>query len=295
MLKYNKLYHIDCIKGMKQIDDESVNIILADPPYNIGKDFGNNSDKLELNKYLEWSDEWITEAIRILSDDGTLFIYGFSEILSYISVRINLNKRWLVWHYKNKNSAHNTDWQRSHESILVVWKNNRIFNSDDIRTPYSQSYLKNAVGKTRNATPGRFGKKETIYKAHENGAKPRDVIEVPSLAGGAGSVERYGWCKDCNEIFFKKDSANKHNNHNVIMHPTQKPMELTEKLLKSAIKKGQRNLVVVPFAGSGSELVVCKKLDLDFISFEINKDYVKMIELLLNNIQQKSDSNNIFF
>lgn len=296
MLQLNKTYLIDCVQGMTEISDNSADVVLIDPPYNIGKDFGNNSDKQTMHDYLLWCDTWIKEAIRILKDDGTLYIYGFSEILAEIFVRVELNKRWLVWHYKNKNSAHETDWQRSHESILVGWKKDRIFNIDDIRIPYTKTYLKNAVGKKRKSTKGRFGSKETIYKAHSGGAKPRDVIEVAALAGGAGANERYSLCKTCNEIFFKSEAGNIHDLHNIIIHPTQKPMDLTYQLLKAAIKKDKTNLVVIPFAGTGSELIVCKDLNLDFIAFEINEDYVQMINLILNanNFQKTHDAYSFF-
>lgn len=88
-------------------------------------------------------EQWLFESFRILKSDGSIFIYGFSEILSYIFVRINYNKRWLIWYYKNKNSSHDSDWQRSHESIILTWKNNRIFNIDDILVPYSTSEFNN--------------------------------------------------------------------------------------------------------------------------------------------------------
>ena len=87
---------------MKELEDNTVDIIIADPPYNIGKDFGNNSDKQDMDKYLIWCDEWIKECIRVLKPTGTLYIYGFSEILAFIRVRININVRWIIWHYTNK-------------------------------------------------------------------------------------------------------------------------------------------------------------------------------------------------
>ena len=77
----NKIIQIDCMEGMRQIPDNSVDTIVADPPYNIGKDFGNDSDKQEMGEYLRWSQEWISEAYRTLTDGGSMFIYGFREIL----------------------------------------------------------------------------------------------------------------------------------------------------------------------------------------------------------------------
>ena len=162
-----------CIEGMRELDNESVDIIICDPPYNIGKDFGNNSWNVDNDEYLLWCDQWIEQCIRILKPTGTLYIYGFSEILAFIRVRIKINVRWIVWHYTNKVTPSLNFWQRTHESILVCSKNKRPnFNRDDVREPYTKAFLKNAAGKVRKATKGRFsnGKKETIYKAHSGGA-----------------------------------------------------------------------------------------------------------------------------
>ena len=78
----------DSIKILPTLKSESAQIIIADPPYNIGKDFGNNSDKQPMDEYLVWCEQWIKECIRILKPNGTMFIYGFSEILAMIYSKI---------------------------------------------------------------------------------------------------------------------------------------------------------------------------------------------------------------
>lgn len=252
MEEINIIFNEDCIKGLKKINTDSIDIIICDPPYNIGKDFGNNSDKQEFQDYLKWCDKWIFECIRILKPSGTLYIYGFSEILSFIRVRININVRWIIWHYTNKVIPLLNFWQRTHESILCCYKNKPNFNRDDVREPYTEQFLKNAAGKKRKATIGRFsnGNKETTYNAHENGALPRDVIKISALSGGAGKKER-------------------------VNHPTQKPLELCKKLITASRNKDGITKLVVPFAGSGSECVAAALLkDVNFIAFEINKNYI---------------------
>ena len=248
----NTVIHCDCIIGMQNIRDSSVDIIICDPPYNIGKDFGNNSDKQSLNDYLDWCDKWLNECIRILKPRGTLYIFGFSETLAYIRIKIDINVRWLIWHYTNKTTPSLKFWQRSHESILCCYKNSPVFNTDDVREEYTRQFVTNLVGKTRTNTKGRFsdGTKTTTYTAHQNGALPRDVIKIPTLAGGSGKNER-------------------------VDHPTQKPLELCEKLIKASINKNEHTFVVVPFAGSGSECVAAKKYaNVSFIGFELNTDYI---------------------
>lgn len=270
---WNKFHLIDVVQGLKNIEDNSVDVIISDPPYNIEKDFGLCKDKMELTSYLEWCDEWIKECIRILKPSGSFFIYGFSEILAHISVRIDLDKRWLIWHYTNKTVPSYNGWQRSHDSIIYCWKEKPIFNKDDVRVPYTETFLKNAAGKTRKkSNTARYGGKEdTTYTAHEGGALPRDVFtDISTLAGGAGK-ERYFLYNG--EVYPGKE-IRKFDLNKCLKHPTQKPSKLTERLLLSSRSNDCK--VVIPFAGSGSEGVVCKKLGIDFIGFDINKDYIKL-------------------
>jgi site-specific DNA-methyltransferase (adenine-specific) len=257
-MEINKIYNEDCVIGMKQIKNESVDIIICDPPYNIGKDFGNDSDKQTMDNYLLWCDSWILECLRILKPQGTLYIYGFSENLAFIRTRIICNVRWLVWYYNNKVAPSLNFFQRSHESILACYKNKPIFNRDDIREPYTEASLKNN-GKIRKSTQGRFGNKETTYIAHEGGALPRDVIKVPTLSGGAGKKER-------------------------VNHPTQKPLILCDTLIKASLNKLSNTLLVVPFVGSGSECVSAKKNNINFIGFEINEEYINIANKRLDEL-----------
>jgi len=271
----NKIHHLDVLEGLSKLDDNSVDIIIADPPYNIGKDFGVSIWK-DLDEYLVWSNKWIKEAIRVLKSSGTMYIYGFSEILAHLSVNIPLNKRWLIWHYTNKNIPSLNFWQRSHESIICCWKDQPIFNRDAVREPYTKSFLDNAAGKIRKGTIGRFSKsgKETVYNAHAGGALPRDVLKASALAGGAGAVERWFLCKDCDKVYDSKELKN-HKTHDVLKHPTQKPMRLTKRLILSS-KPAEKGVVLIPFSGSGSECLVASKLGMDFIAFELNHEYVKL-------------------
>ena len=261
-LEMNVIYNEDCIQGMKKINSESVDIVICDPPYNIGKDFGNDSDKQDMNTYLQWCDQWIAECLRILKPHGTMYIYGFSETLAFVRTRITCNVRWLVWHHTNKVVPSLNFWQRTHESILCCYKDKPVFNRDDVREPYTEGFLKGAAGKVRKATKGRFssGENETVYNAHENGALPRDVIKVPALAGGAGKKER-------------------------VDHPTQKPLSLCETLLKASKNKEGDTLVVVPFAGSGSECVAAKKELINYIGFEINDKYIEICNTRLQELE----------
>jgi site-specific DNA-methyltransferase (adenine-specific) len=256
----------DCLQLLPTLEDNSAQIIIADPPYNIGKDFGNDSDKQPMEEYLAWTEQWIAECLRVLKPNGTMFIYGFSEILALILSRVpyHIKRRWLIWHYTNKNVASLHFWQRSHESILVLWKEDKVFHRDEVREAYTEGFLNGAAGKERAATKGRFSKgdKTTTYAAHPNGALPRDVIKIPALAGGAGIKER-------------------------VNHPTQKPLALCEKLLRSC--KQDDGYVLIPFAGSGSECVAAQHLGLPFVAMELNEEYIALIQERLHEVTAEAN------
>lgn len=255
-------------------------VIIADPPYNIGKDFGNNNDNMGLQDYVRWSVDWIECCRARLAAGGVMYIYGFPEVLAHVAVQFPIDQqRWLQWHYTNKAVPSSRFWQRSHESILCLWRPDEArptLEIDQIREPYTEGFLKGSSGKERAGTHSRYGGKhgrKTIYNAHKNGALPRDVIKVPALAGGAGVVERWFVCHDCGGQIFPPAAIGDHREHEILKHPTQKPSELTRRLLRSRVN-GKPSNVLIPFAGSGSECVVAKQEGINYLGVEINPEFV---------------------
>ena len=169
-------------------------VVIADPPYNIGKHFGNNDDKMPIDDYISWCGDWLAQCFRRLADNGIVYVYGFPEVLARLAVRYPIDEqRWLVWHYTNKAVPSSRFWQRSHEAILCLWKpgtRRPPLEIEQIREPYTPRFLK-CAGKARNRTHGRYsnGAKKTSYNDN-GGALPSDVLDVPALAGGAGRAER---------------------------------------------------------------------------------------------------------
>jgi site-specific DNA-methyltransferase (adenine-specific) len=275
---WNTIFQEDCVEGIKKrILDKSVDVIVADPPYCIGKKFGNMSDMLSHDEYIKWCETWVEQCVRVLSSEGTLYIYGISENLAFIRTLPqlkNMHCRWLVWHYTNRTTPHANHWQRSHESILCLSHTKKpIFNRDDVREPYTSQYLKYRVGRVRkNTETGRFDSSDvlqtTAYKAHPNGALPRDVIRIPTLSGGAGKAERIG------------------------LHPTQKPLALSDRLIKAVIRDKVNllsNKILVPFCGSGTEVVSANQMGLSYMAFEINPDYIELAQkrLILSQVSHQ--------
>ncbi|XGV95073.1 MAG: site-specific DNA-methyltransferase [Leptolyngbya sp. BL-A-14] len=235
----------DSLTWLTTLADETVDLVFADPPYNLKKadwdTFASQDD------YIDWSLVWIQQAARILKPSGSLYIMGFSEILADLkrpSLQYFQACRWLVWHYKNKaNLGH--DWGRSHESILVLRKSaSAKINLDSIRIPYGNHTLKYPVHPQATTSQYGKGKAHDRWTPHPLGAKPKDVIEIPTTCNGMA----------------EKTS-----------HPTQKPEELMRKLLFAASDRG--DLIIDPFSGSGTTLVVAEQSGRHWLGCDINPEY----------------------
>lgn len=223
----------DAINWLKSLKDNSVDLIFADPPYNIKKAEWDTFESQE--EYVKWSIKWIEQAARVLKQSGTLYVCGFSEILADLRLPGSYffkGCRWLVWHYKNKANLGN-DWGRSHESILHFRKSRKFtFNVDDVRIPYSEHTLK--YPEHPQAETSQYGKgstKNRIWEPHPKGAKAKDVLDIPTTCNGM---------------------------HEKTPHPTQKPEELVRKIILASSNPG--DLVVDPFLGSGTTAVVAEQL-----------------------------------
>lgn len=236
----------DAIAWLRSLADESVDLAFADPPYNIKKAEWDTFESQ--TAYVDWSLQWIEEVARVLKPTGTLYICGFSEILADIKLpaqRFFKGCRWLVWHYKNKANL-GSDWGRSHESILHLRKSRKFtFNVDDVRIPYGNHTLK--YPEHPQAETSQYGQgKKHIWQPHPRGAKPRDVIEIPTTNNSM---------------------------HETTPHPTQKPEELLRKIVLASSNPG--NLVIDPFLGSGTTAVVAEQLKRKWQGCDLSLEYCR--------------------
>lgn len=247
--KLGKLYQADCISWLKSCPSSKAEMLFADPPYNIKKAEWDTFESQQC--YVDWCMEWIQEAHRVLSDRGTMYIMGFPEILAHIKVAVSpmfTGCKWLTWFYRNKANL-GKDWGRSHESILHLRKNREFtFNIDAVRIPYNNHTLK--YREHPQALTSQYGNgKQYIWTPNPLGAKPRDVIEMPTL------------CNTTNEK---------------TTHPTQKPLELIRKYILASSNDG--DLVIDPFGGSGTTYVICEKYNRRWLGCEIDTNYCNIIK-----------------
>lgn len=217
---------MDCCDFLKDLPDESVQLICIDPPYNLelaGWDIYDN--------YIEWAAKWLDEAYRVLSKNGNLVIFGgiqfrdvksgdLIDIIQYVRQRTKFKLiNTIIWHYKNGMSAHRYFANRHEEAIWLAKSNDYYFDLDAVRVPYSEEDLQLAL-KDKRLNP------ENTRK----GKNPTNVWQIGRLNGN--SKERVG-------------------------HPTQKPVEIIERFIKALSYPG--STVLDFFAGSGTVGRVCIK------------------------------------
>ena len=237
----------DSLRWLSSLPSSCVDLVFADPPYNIGKaDWDVFPD---MASYLAWCDRWVGEIARVLSPTGTCYICGFSEILADVKFTVQHHFkgcRWIVWHYRNKANLGN-DWGRSHESILHFRKSgSTVLNVDDIRIPYGAHTLKYPA--RTQAETSAFSKsapaKGGAWTPNPLGAKPKDVFDIPTTCNGMGEKTP---------------------------HPTQKPEELLRKLVLASSHPD--DWVLDPFSGSGTTLVAAEQLGRRWLGCDMSAEY----------------------
>jgi site-specific DNA-methyltransferase (adenine-specific) len=240
-----ELWHTDVMALLGKLPDRSVDLVVTDPPYAIGKD--DWDEFASIDAYVDWCDGWLAEVARVLAPHGSAYVCGFSEILADVKARSAkrfAGCRWLVWYYKNKANL-GRDWGRSHESILHLRGEDARIDVDAVRVPYNGHTTKYPARVQAVSSAYGRGVRRDRWEPHPLGAKPRDVLEVPVI---------------CNGMTEKTP------------HATQKPEALIEKLVTASSTKGQ--LVVDPFVGSGTTAVVAAKLGRKWLAGDADARYV---------------------
>ncbi|MBR1857866.1 MAG: site-specific DNA-methyltransferase [Selenomonadaceae bacterium] len=164
----------NALDELRKIPDRSINLIITDPPYNLNKNYGNYQDDLKFNEYLDFSRKWLREAKRILTDDGSIYIFMGMKFISYIymileqELKMTFNS-WLTWFY-TQGIGKTRGFSPRHEDILFFTKDpkNFVFNLDDVRVP--QKFYR-SINNMRGANPGNVWQFSHIHYCNTNRKK----------------------------------------------------------------------------------------------------------------------------
>ena len=239
----NKVFLKDIMELLKELPDNSVDVIYGDPDYNVGIKYGDKTYTKTFDEYIEWYIELAKESLRVLKDTGNMFLINYPKQNSYLRVKyldkVCYEVSDYIWVY-NTNVGHSPKrFTTAHRNILHCRKTkDNNFYKDNVAVPYQNPTDKRILGNIANGSKGRMPYSWFYYNLVKNVSKEKTF------------------------------------------HSGQIPQKLSEMLIKSCTMEG--DIVLILFGGSGSEIEVCKILKRQYISAEIDEKYHKMITERLN-------------
>jgi site-specific DNA-methyltransferase (adenine-specific) len=250
----NKIFLKDCIEGLRELPNDCANLIIVDPPYNLNKDFGPWKEKNKKEEWFPWCKAWLYEVNRVLIKGGNVFVYGIHHHLCWLQCymyELDLTyRRQIIWYYENGFAGYTKQTLAAHYEPILWFSKGKKFTYNPIREPYkSTERLKHKITKN--------GKE---WKPNPEGRLAGDVWRFPTLAGRR----------------FKNEKVN---------HPTQKPLNLSIRIVKHFSNEG--DLVLIPFVGSGTECVAALMEGRKFLGFEINSDYITIANKRISDFENK--------
>lgn len=225
-----------------QVKDNSIDLIFADPPYNIGKNFNGRQDKWNSDReYLEWCYEWLKLCITKLKDTGSLYVMTATQNMPYFDIflrdKLEILSR-IVWYYDSSGVQAKRYYGSLYEPILFCVKNKQhyTFNADSILVDAKTGSQRKLID-YRKAEPSTYSTKKV----------PGNVWEMP-------------------RVRYRMDEYEE--------HPTQKPEALLARIILASSNPG--DLILDPFSGTFTTSFVAKTLSRRSIGIEIEEEYVKI-------------------
>lgn len=252
----------DSIQWLEGLEEGSVDLAFADPPFNIGYDYDVYHDRLETESYLDWTKRWTKAVQRVLKPSGIFWVAIGDEYAAEMKLILQNDlgmtcRGWIVWYYTF--GVHCVKkFARSHAHLFYFLKDpdNHTFNADAIRVPSARM---TTYADARANPKGRIPDDTWILRPQDypEGFQPNeDTWYFPRVAGTF--KERAGF------------------------HGCQMPEQLLGRIIRLCSNPGE--VVLDPFAGSGTTLAVAKKLDRRYLGCDLSQDYVDKISERLANI-----------
>ena len=240
---YHTIYHGDAIDVLRsEIADESVDLIFADPPYNIGKRFSQFHDKWPSDiEYAKWSYQWLDECVRILNPSGAMYVMTSTQAMPYFDLYLRDKLTVLgriIWSYDSSGVQAKNHYGSMYEPMLFCVKNpaSYCFNASDI------------------LVEAKTGAKRKLIDYRGSVPKPYNTKKVP------GNVWEFS------RVRYRMEEYED--------HPSQKPKALLERIITASSNEG--DLVLDPFSGTFTTSAVSKSLGRRSIGIELQDDYLKI-------------------
>ena len=238
----HKIFMGDALVALKNIEDNSVDLIFIDPPYNIGKNFNGHKDKWDKDQdYIDWCYEWLELSISNLKPTGSLYVMTSTQFMPHFDIflqsKIDILSR-IVWYYDSSGVQAKKYYGSLYEPLLFCVKDKRkyVFNSDEI------------------LVEAKTGAKRKLIDYRKN---PPQVYNSKKVPGNVWEFPR---------VRYRMEEYEN--------HPTQKPIALLERIIKASSNEG--DLVLDPFSGTFTTSFVAKQLGRRSIGIELQEDYVKI-------------------
>lgn len=245
MLKVNSIYQGDCFELIKDIDDNSIDLIVCDGPYGV-----TNFNWDKITNIQEYNLQLIKTFSRVLRPGGSMYLFGKEDCLDFVDYRPYLKlTRKIVWFQPSRLAQGRQNYTNSMDMIIYLTKDGggRIFNLDDIRIPQLvDAKQRKRVENVPSVKEGKYSK----TKYNELGKNPGNV-----------------WA-DIKQLTYKsKELVSKK-----YLNTIQKPESLIERLVKASSNVG--DVVLDPFLGTGTTFAVCQRLQRNVIGFEMNPEFI---------------------
>ncbi|MFM8273823.1 MAG: DNA-methyltransferase [Gemmata sp.] len=252
----------DCIEQLGRLPAGCADLVFADPPFNIGYQYDVYDDKRAKSDYLLWTEKWLEASVRVLAPHGSLFLAIGDEFVAEHKVRLDAlgltMRNWIVWHYTFGVNCQKK-FNRSHAHILYYVRDPKKYKffPDEVRVPSARM----TTYADRRANPvGKLPDDTWVLRPQETDRHFQDGSDtwhVPRVCGTFN--ERLGH------------------------HPCQMPEAVLERIIRVASEKG--DLVLDPFAGSGTTLAVAKKLGRNYVGVELSEQYADGVRKRLQMIE----------
>lgn len=255
-LSKNRIYQGDCVDLLSRADEASVDLVFADPPFNIGYKYDVYDDAQEGDDYLQWCRQWIGGVHRVLKPNGTFWLAIGDEYAAELKIESQKAgfhcRSWVIWYYTFGVNCAN-GFSRSHTHLFHFVKDPKQFTFNRLNP---QIRVKSA--------------RQLVYadnRANPNGRLPDNTwIIRPQDAPLSFSPNHDTWYFARVAGTFKEREG---------FHGCQMPEQLLARVIRSSSRP--QDLVLDPFGGSGTTMCVAKKLGRQWMGFELSEDYVKYI------------------